>query len=122
MSNFAFITLNEAKLQCRIEVDDYDYDADLSELVLDATALVASEINRKVYHTDADLQAAISDGTAPEYAISLETEHKGQIVKRLTKLLVAHFFVHRSPVSAENAKSVFLTYKHALDQVRLFSV
>lgn len=119
-----FITLEEAKIQLGVDTSDVASDeefnnTELSGFISDATAIVAAEINRKVYATEAELQAAIESGEAPDYAISLETEHKGQIVKRLTKLLVAHMYKHRYITDEENARAVFMTYTHALNQIRL---
>ncbi|GEA08494.1 hypothetical protein KUL42_32550 [Alteromonas sp. KUL42] len=124
MPSFNFITLEEAQRQLGVDASDVDTDeefdsGELNDFIEDATAIVASEINRQVYETQADLDAAILDGSAPEYAISLETPHKGRIVKRLTKLLVAHMFKHREITSDENARAVFMTYGHALTQVQI---
>lgn len=119
MATFQFISLPEAKRQVSIGETETDDDALLNDLIEDATALVASEINRKVYETDTLLEEAITAETAPDYAISLEDDIYGRIIKRLTKLLVAHCFKHREPVSEENAKPLFLSYTHALTQVRI---
>lgn len=114
-----FISLAEAKRQLGIDAFDNDDDLLLLDLIKDATALVASAINREVYKDDSALNAAIEAQTAGEYAISLTDPIKGRIVQRLTKLLVAHCFKYREPVTEENTKSVFLTYSHALEQIRI---
>lgn len=122
--SFNFISLREAQLQLGFDPDDVDSDQEFSEnelnaFIEDATAIVAQEINRPVFETNADLVAAEQTNTAGEYAISLETTHKGKIVKRLTKLLVAHMFQHRYITNEDNARAVFMTYGHALAQVKI---
>lgn len=119
---FQFITLAEAKLQLGIDASDTDDDQLISELISDATAVLSCEINRDVYQTSEALEQARENGTLSQYAIALDNPSKGQVLKRLTKLLVAHFFKHREPVTEENARPVYLTYRHSLNLIRIPTV
>ncbi len=99
------LTLNEIKMQCRLENDFTDEDQLLELLALAAEAKATTYLNRNLYKTNDEIPALDEDGMVITEDIRL-----GLL------MLIGHWYANRETVNVGNITSVLSFSTEALLQ------
>lgn len=101
-----FLTLEQLRIQCRIDDDFTDDDAYLAQLGEVAEAAVEHDLNRRLYETD----IAEDDSTG----LLVNLRHKQAML-----LMAGNLYENREATSELTMKEVPLAYQHLIEQDRV---
>jgi len=109
------LTLEEIKYQLRLEQDDVLEDPLLTGLGLVAWEFAQNRINSNIYPDKAAQDIAISQGVALRSTVVVTPGMKHAML-----MMVAHFYTHREPTTAEQVKNIPFSIAALLDPYRVF--
>ncbi len=104
-----FLTLEQLRIQCRIDADFTDDDAYLTQLGEVAEEAVENDLNRRLYVTD------IPEDDPTGLQVTLR--HKQAML-----LMVGNLYENREATSDLTMKEVPLAYQHLIEQDRVIPV
>ena len=113
----SLLSLAAVKNQLRLDAADVSEDDYLTTLALVVSESVSNEINRKLYATQAELDADVTALTAPDGSMVV-TEG----LRHAMLLLVGHYYNNRETTTTENIRQMPLAFRHLTNPYRLINL